>query len=58
MDEQTYDGGTYVDADGNPVRMLHRRQWDRTRWFDREKQLRAESVVPHDDVVYVQMKTY
>jgi hypothetical protein len=55
---QTYDGGIQVDADGNPVRVLHHMQWDRTRWFDQDKQLRAEQVVPHDNVVYVQMKTY
>ena len=55
---QTYDGGIQLDAQGNPVRVLHHMQWDRTRWFDRDKQLRAEQVVPRDNVVYVQMKTY
>jgi hypothetical protein len=59
IDSQTYDdGGTMLDADGNPVRVLRRRQWDRTRWFDEHKQLRAETVVPRDETVYVQMKTY
>lgn len=57
-DSQTYDGGTYIDANGNPVRVLHEMQWDRTRWFDQNQQLRAERVVPHDNVVYVKMKTY
>lgn len=57
-DSQTYDGGTYIDAYGNPVRVLHEMQWDRTRWFDKDQQLRAERVVPHDNVVYVKMKTY
>ena len=56
--DQTYDGGIRLDAQGNPVRVLHHMQWDRTRWFDQDKQLRAEQVVPHDDIVYVQMKTY
>ena len=57
-DSQTYDGGTYIDANGNPVRVLHEMQWDRTRWFEQNQQLRAERVVPHDNVVYVKMKTY
>ena len=53
-----YDADTYVDEDGNPLRVLRRRQWERTRFFDNNKQLRAESVVPRDDVVYVPVKTY
>ena len=57
-DSQTYDGGTFIDANGNPVRVLHEMQWDRTRWFDQNRQLRAERVVPHDNIVYVKMKTY
>lgn len=58
VDQQTIDGGTVVDDQGNPVRVLQRRKWETTRWFDDHKQLKAESVVPEDETVYVRMKTY
>ena len=57
-DQRTYDGGTYVDENGDPMRILQRRKWQTTRWFDEQKQLKAQSVVPEDETVYVKMKTY
>ena len=57
-DQRTYDGGTYVDENGDPMRILQRRKWETTRWFDEQKHLKAQSVVPEDETVYVKMKTY
>ena len=57
-DQQDFDGGTVVDDDGQPMRVLQRRTWQRTRWFDNKKELKAESVVPEDETVYVKMNTY
>ncbi|HZL35642.1 MAG TPA: hypothetical protein VFC78_10060 [Tepidisphaeraceae bacterium] len=55
---QTFDDGTFMADDSTPVRVLHRRDFQRTRWFDQNRQLKAEQVVPRDHLVYVQLKTY
>jgi len=57
-DQQDFDGGVVVDDDGQPIRVLQRRTWQRTRYFDDKKELKAESVVPEDQTVYVKMNTY
>jgi hypothetical protein len=57
-DQQDFDGGVVVDDDGQPMRVLQRRTWQRTQWFDDKKELKAESVVPEDQTVYVKMNTY
>jgi hypothetical protein len=58
VQSQAFDDGT-VMADGNtPVRVLRRRDTQRTRWFDQNENLQGEQVVPQDHVVYVPVKTY
>ena len=57
-DQRDFDGGMVVDDDGQPMRVLQRRTLQRTRWFDDKKELKAESVVPEDETVYVKMNTY
>jgi hypothetical protein len=51
------DGPVMIDAD-TAARVIHRRDLQRTRWFDEDQNLRGEQVVPQDHLVYVQMKTY
>jgi hypothetical protein len=58
VDGENFDGGTYLDENGQPVQVVRRREWERTRWFDDNKQLRAEEVVPHDGYLFVPVKTY
>src|SRR6185437_7091039 len=57
VQSQTFDDGTFM-ADGNtPVRILRRRDVERMRWFDQNRKLQGEQVVPRDHVIYVQMRT-
>jgi hypothetical protein len=44
--------------DNSAVRVVRRRDLQRTRWFDQDKNLKGEQVVPQDHVVYVHVKTY
>jgi hypothetical protein len=55
---QTFDDGTFLTDGDTPVRVLRRRDLERTRWFDQNENLQGEQVVPQDHVVYVRMKTY
>lgn len=55
---QTFDDGTIMADDDTPVRVLRRRELDRTRWYDGDDRLQGERVVPSDHLVYVKMKTY
>lgn len=55
---QTFDDGTFITDDSTPVRVLRRRDYERTRWFDQNRQLKGEEIVPQDHMVYVQLKTY
>jgi hypothetical protein len=58
VQSQTFDDGpVMIDAD-TAARVIHRRDLQRTRWFDQDQKLQGEEVVPQDHVVYVQMKTY
>lgn len=58
VQSQTFDDGPTLLEGNIPVRVLHRRDLQRTRWFDENQNIREEQVVPEDHVVYVQMKTY
>jgi hypothetical protein len=58
VQSQTFDDGTYLTEGDTPVRVMHRRDFERTRWFDQNQKLQGEQVVPQDHVVYVRMKTY
>jgi hypothetical protein len=55
---QTFDDGTFMDEESNPVQILRRRDVEQTRWFNDKQQLQAQEVVPSDHVVYVKLKTY
>jgi hypothetical protein len=57
-DSQMFDDGTFMTPDNTPIRVLHRRDMERTRWFDKDQKLTGEQVVPEDHVVYVKLKTY
>ena len=57
VQSQTFDDGTYMTDDHTPVRVLRRRDFARTRWFDQDRKLQGEQVVPQDHVVYVHMRT-
>ena len=58
VQSQMFDDGTYMANDSTPFHVLRRRDLERTRWFDQDRQLKAEEVVPSDHLVYVRMKTY
>jgi hypothetical protein len=57
-DSQTFDDGTFMTPDNTPVRVLRRRDMERTRWFDKDQKLTDEQVVPQDHVIYVKLNTY
>jgi hypothetical protein len=57
-DSQTFDDGTIIMPDNTPFRVLHRRDMERTRWFDKDQNLTGEQTVPQDHVIYVKLKTY
>lgn len=57
VQSQTFDDGTIL-IDGKPVRVIRRRDLERTRWFDQNQKLQREQVVPEDHVTYVHLKTY
>jgi hypothetical protein len=57
VQSQTFDDGTFMAADHTPVRVLRRRDVERTRWFDQNQKLQGEQLVPQDHVVYVHMRT-
>jgi len=58
VQSQTFDDGTFMTDDNTAVRVVRRRDLQRTRWFDQNKNLKGEQVVPQDHVVYVHVKTY
>jgi hypothetical protein len=58
VQSQTFDDGTFLDEESNPVQILRRRDVEQTRWFNGKQQLQAQEVVPSDHVVYVKLKTY
>lgn len=58
VQSQTFDDGTFMADDNTAVRVVRRRDLQRTRWFDQDKNLQGEEVVPQDHVVYVHVKTY
>lgn len=58
VQSQTIDEGVVVLDDDTPVRVLHRRVLERTRWFDGQEKVRAEQVTPRDDVVLIKLITY
>lgn len=58
VQSQTFDDGTIMLDGKTPVRVLRRRDVERTRWFDHDRKLQGEQVVPQDHVVYVHVKTY
>lgn len=55
---QTFDDGTYLFDGSTPVRVLRRRDTERTRWFDHDRKLQDERETPQDHVIYVPVKTY
>jgi hypothetical protein len=57
VQSQTFDDGTFMADDQTPVRVLRRRDFQRTRWFDQNRKLQGEQIVPQEHVVYVQMRT-
>jgi hypothetical protein len=58
VQSQTFDDGTMMTDGNTPMRVLRRRDTQRTRWFDQNENLQGEQVVPQDHVVYVPVKTY
>jgi len=58
VQSQTFDDGAVMMDGDTPVRVLRRRDLQRTRWFDDSQKLQGEQVAPQDHLVYVQMKTY
>lgn len=57
VQSQTFDDGTFMADDHTPVRVLRRRDVERTRWFDKNQKLQGEQLVPQDHVVYVHLRT-
>jgi hypothetical protein len=57
VQSQTFDDGTIMADDHTPVRVLRRRDVQRTRWFDKDQKLQGEQLAPEDHVVYVHVRT-
>ena len=55
---QLYDGGTYMTPDGTPVRRLRRLNLHQVRWYDERSGQASEEVVPSEDVMIYELKTY
>ena len=55
---QLYDGGTYMTPDGTPVRRLRRLNLHQMRWYDERSGESSEEVVPSEDVMIYELKTY
>ena len=58
VQSQTQDDGVIMLDDQTPVRVLHRRGIEKTRWFDQRQAVQAEQTAPRDDLVFVKLKTY
>jgi len=58
VQSQTFDDGEFMMDGDTPVRVLRRRDLQRTRWFDDSQKLQGEQVAPQDHVIYERMKTY
>ena len=55
---QTRDGGTLVLDGRTPVRRIVRSELRQVRWVDSRHDASVEQIVPHEDVMLIQMDTY
>jgi hypothetical protein len=58
VQSQLVDEGTMVLEGGTPVRVFRRQGVEQTRWFGRDAKVRAQEIVPQDDVVFIKLTTY
>jgi len=58
VQSQMVDEGTMFLADHTPVHVYRRHRLEQTRLFDRNEKVKAEQIVPEDDVVFVKLTTY
>ena len=58
VQSQWVDEGTMVLEGGTPVRVVRRQGVEQTRWFGRDAKVRAQEIVPQDDVVFIKLTTY
>lgn len=59
--DRTWDEGPVIlDHDGTPVpgRRVHRYGWEQTQWYDPERKVRVERIVPREDVGLIERDTY
>ena len=59
--DRTWDEGPVVlDRDGTPVpgRRVHRYGLEQTKWYDGERKVRVERIVPREDVGLIERDTY
>ena len=55
---QVYDNGTFLTPDGTPVRRFRRLNLHEMRWIDERSGEQGEEIVPSEDVMYYELKTY
>ncbi len=62
MDErvhsQLYDGGTIIGEDGRPVRRFRRVNRHETRWRNEATGEEIEQVIPSEDLLLYELRTY
>ena len=55
---QFYDGGTFVTPDGTPVRRYRRLNLHERHWRDAQHDAEIQEIVPSEDELYFELKTY
>ena len=55
---QTRDGGTVLLDGRTPVRRIVRNELKQVRWVDPARDASFEQIVPHQDVMFIEMDTY
>lgn len=58
VQSHTTDEGVIVLGDDTPVRVLHRRQMEQTRWLNDPRHAHEEQGTPQDEMVFIKMPTY
>lgn len=52
------DEGVVMLDDNTPVRVLRRHSLEQTRWFDEHAAVKAQKVIPRDDLTLIRLTTY
>ena len=53
-----FDRGLIISSDGSPVRRIHRVNLHERRWRDPETDAEIEQIVPSEEELYFELKTY